>query len=1646
MRGAHQQAGKDTDELQYTFPTAPLTYCAQSEPANTHPQVDDASRHAAARASTSAYGRRENMTKVLQSEAPKLWRNGFVHEAVDHSAEHKLQNTNQQNLVVWRPRVERKVGEAAKTTVLSNRHSDDEEDEDEDEDEDKDSEYRANLVATADHVSEVLVYELMRLAAQRAADALRRDEDSDDTGNRSSDRSTHFRAAAAVAQMRQLLPHALLKVVLGDRGQWYDADKNGLDLTDPGKPKRRYDVTRPTASPADPNVATNTRQLRYAVDPGIVSISGDGQQESVFDHDQTFRETANAYLQRVADSSRGAEWMLDLRPKAAEKLSAEAQKQLPRLASIDSSMWTLDDARRFAPKNIATTLLTGVAALRQMDQVRRDQDYLNRLNEQHTAEAAAFRRSIDIEDASKERRSAVWSDALREVAISGDRLYSFVRAVTGAIGEAADAAVAWEDDDLKASAKEAVARQKVMAERVARFQTRLVESVVTSTLRASKLQLDVRNGSHGGRRGKGDQGAEGELVVLSSDVRDSVNQIATGELGHGFFEATAELQGLYSGPARPMAMHDVVQMLQAVGQRFQDQLAHDALSGNYGSGPASYSRVSEPRNSYMLHLKPDVTAAIQKAYDHVCAEMRFHGGYVRQVSMWELVEGKDFGMCARFAELVGLMLQNTRMRSGSFAAYVGQAQLVANGHTIRMQLRKVVDTVLHYVSTVRRPNFMEAHGRTLYFGGDIIPQDSSAGNKGKASKVSPPTPPTLPNQPPDASSLVGPSDALHGTPRQDPQQGAPLSHPDLKSFDVVDVTDFEKHMHKIPIYQSAYNTLLMASRTASSASDVSSAAALPRHMHLHMPGCGQPVHKHVLLKAFATIGPPGNRRRYPPINFEELVAKVRSKTATEYEKKLLTNAINLVNKEVKKREAKAQAAGRASASADSGAAPARAPAPATASTPTLDAGGDTRAGLQQVTAAGTCDTVLPELSVVREQIATMGISEGEAEAQAEAALAEATEQPNEYVEGAMVATVEDEQKQNAAKVGISAMLFMHNETSGRNLKLRWKAKYILEAECYGTRLCEIARFAGKGIGIVATLLAFYLFGLYFPFRQSRLQQPVENNTSSSVKCVFDLEKARQATGIDYYQALRQYQPRISMALVTYYNMAVAANERANPKAKVTQRAIQIGMRLHAALHINRIPLCASMAPEDAWTHTCIRIYGLFCTFALPCPSSPSSSPPRLPSPTVPLAPTPPPVLLLPKPSPKSLLPAADPGASPPLPPPTGSLILQDFSNSKSSTAVIAPRQLQSVETHAARMIGKLMNAAAGKTRPKADAAVSPYAIMLRRGLGADACSRLKQEHSDDYFHENNTVRIAWNALLEEQRQRARTEIVYDESVRGQRGATRPVFEQEHALIDAEQVDAAPVTYMLCILHTADQDFNILDKQFLGDLAGEAPFDRRTEAVLLATELTSNAMQAVPFNSSQCPTASGGNATVTQIKQATDCRIAVSNFYPQNVAENGFFLQSMQVLIDRWNRQPYTLQREVFFGKGANSYGAAAQKEALNAIKTAIRNFAQESLRYNIMDYKRFRQLLDNEVAEQAYELAYGVDSPVDTPRNNTGLFEQLLSYVMSDNTELDLPQGGIVPRTKMMPQELHERMARLAVLIYSAMMQMQVNYTKSTAV
>ena len=553
-----------------------------------------------------------------------------------------------------------------------------------------------------------------------------------------------LRAAAAAAKIRQLQCMAFIAV---------EANDPSTMIKKPSDSPFERLVTRPgtyCATPVTPAHRFTTDNLLLPVDAGIARFVTDQAGAAAPTSEPTIgnapanedaivmerggdvktisSEQLSSWLRRGVE--KGWEYEPDPAPVGAPDPNRDVRGRPDRFSlrldiSADTQEYTrispqLGDWQAATPaqfswiapvdisfENINKVAAHAVKSSTEVVQLLQEEAYITRLETDGSPERqGVFGLNTDrtVEDASRSRRADVWSDAMREVAVSGDRLYRFVTAVTGAIGESADSAISWEDEDLKQLAKDAATRQKALSERVSRFQTKLVESVVSSTLKGSKLQLDMR----------GKTADDQQLVVLSADVKDSIRQITDGEAGHGFFEASVEINEALGRSARPMTIHEIVANLQNVSQAFHNQVAASMAP----SSGASYARITEPRNSFMLHLKPDTLAAIQKAYDYIVSEMRHCGGYHRPINLWEFVEGKDWVMCTRFAELVGLMLQNTRMRSGSFAAYVGTPQLIANGHNIRMQIQRLRTQVCYYLHTqMDMPMWLFPDGRTYYFGG-----------------------------------------------------------------------------------------------------------------------------------------------------------------------------------------------------------------------------------------------------------------------------------------------------------------------------------------------------------------------------------------------------------------------------------------------------------------------------------------------------------------------------------------------------------------------------------------------------------------------------------------------------------------------------------------------------------------------------------------------------------------------------------------------------------------------------------------------------------------------------------------------------------------------------------------------------------------
>lgn len=122
----------------------------------------------------------------------------------------------------------------------------------------------------------------------------------------------------------------------------------------------------------------------------------------------------------------------------------------PRVSSRQAQTALGVDPLDLQQEVLHAALARGVVAVDELSQIDCESEYIASMQAAGGDEQKhVFGVGSSMEDAARGKRADIWADAMREIAISGDRLYRFVVELTGAIGEAADSAVAWEDDDLK---------------------------------------------------------------------------------------------------------------------------------------------------------------------------------------------------------------------------------------------------------------------------------------------------------------------------------------------------------------------------------------------------------------------------------------------------------------------------------------------------------------------------------------------------------------------------------------------------------------------------------------------------------------------------------------------------------------------------------------------------------------------------------------------------------------------------------------------------------------------------------------------------------------------------------------------------------------------------------------------------------------------------------------------------------------------------------------------------------------------------------------------------------------------------------------------------------------------------------------------
>ena len=285
-----------------------------------------------------------------------------------------------------------------------------------------------------------------------------------------------------------------------------------------------------------------------------------------------------------------------------------------------------------------------------------------------------------------ERREGLWTEFHRHLSISQDRLWVFMRLLSGGIGGDVNEVVTMADQASQQATKALQAQRTEVAKRVSDTQSKIVESVVAGMLKDSKLAFHAEAQN---------------LVVIDTDARKDLQSLASGTSGRPFFEANVACRNL-SETKTSMPLKTLLSQLASVGTQMQRSL--DTTMTAPGLASASLSELSHPSNSFFVSMKTDASAAVRIAHERLNSELAIRGG-TRRIALWELVEGGCSVLVTRFADFTGHILVQNRSSTGVSAMYISHNAIVTNAHQARVSIARLTNAALAYTARVTAPRF-----------------------------------------------------------------------------------------------------------------------------------------------------------------------------------------------------------------------------------------------------------------------------------------------------------------------------------------------------------------------------------------------------------------------------------------------------------------------------------------------------------------------------------------------------------------------------------------------------------------------------------------------------------------------------------------------------------------------------------------------------------------------------------------------------------------------------------------------------------------------------------------------------------------------------------------------------------------------------
>lgn len=315
-------------------------------------------------------------------------------------------------------------------------------------------------------------------------------------------------------------------------------------------------------------------------------------------------------------------------------------------------------------------------------------------------------RNVVQDSDERARRTAVWDDALRELSISGDRLYGFLRSMAGALHEDVTEILKLEDKSMEVSQRNLREQRKELTTTVTAFGQRLIDSLLTNIFKQSKLKVDLSND------GAADT-LTGALVVMSDENLDQIKELASGQSGLPFFQQRVDLDRMLRPSAgSPMQLGDLVKQISGILEQYRTQTLDAMENGLDESVSASLDYLAQPKNSFVVRLKNETYAAIHTAFDRLCTEARYNGIQEKNFTAWEVIEGEDRQLRDQFASLAAFTLSHSRVFSSREGAYVTRDAQKTNNVMLNIALQKTINRLREYITRRRGGPQPREHLRT----------------------------------------------------------------------------------------------------------------------------------------------------------------------------------------------------------------------------------------------------------------------------------------------------------------------------------------------------------------------------------------------------------------------------------------------------------------------------------------------------------------------------------------------------------------------------------------------------------------------------------------------------------------------------------------------------------------------------------------------------------------------------------------------------------------------------------------------------------------------------------------------------------------------------------------------------------------------